>query len=416
MDNLDKDIGRVLDNYYQVLEQKGYSKHSIAHYRTHAEKFRRWCNDNEVKHFSESIAIQYCTEQIGSYIFSSGLTNNQKDALRAIRMIVGLEKDGKFEIRGPQREYNYRVLADFIYGHLDRYIDRKRPSLSSLQDRKRVLVEFDIFLQGKEIRIKDITPDLFEDFFSGRTPYGRKMYKTHIREFYRDLHDTGILETDLSTLIQKEPHVSKPMELPSTYTMEEVKRIISSVDRSSPNGKRNYLAILLASEYGMRASDIINLRFNNIDWDNNRIDIIQEKTHNHVQFPLLASIGNAIIDYVKNGRPPTGNDIILVRHDSQFKGLPLSNSLIYNVVSKAIADAEINDWRAKKHGPHSLRHSLATNLLKKGTNLSVISNALGHKTSETTQVYIHIDIEKLRMCSLQIPAITSKYFRKEGEK
>jgi len=411
MTNLENDIGRVIENYYHELEKRAYAKSTIAHYHTHVEKFKMWCIDNGIKHFSESVAMSYCKSKIGSYVFTSNLSHNQKDALRAIRMVVGLEKEGRFEVRGPQREYRFVHLDSLVTEHLVRYIDKKHPSLNSLQNRKRILQQFDEFLSSKSIELQNISSDLLNEFFSNKTSYQRKNSKINIREFLRDLYDAGVIGDDLSSLIMKEPHVSKHIQLPTTYTDDEIKRILATIDRSSSNGKRNYLAVLLAAVYGLRASDIINLRFSNIDWENNKIDIIQEKTHNHIQLPLLGSVGNAIIDYLKNGRPSTDCDIILVRHDNQFKGKPVSNTLIYNVVSEAIANAEINDWRSKKHGPHSLRHSLASNLLKKGTTLSIISNVLGHQSTETTKIYVSVDIEKLRLCSLQIPPLTSNHFK-----
>lgn len=414
MDNQVKSVDRVIDNYYQEILNYGYADLTIKRFHDYAERFRKWCADHHVSAFCEDVAIQFCTEELGSYVFSSNLTNTQKDILRVIRMIVGFDKNGVFEIRGPRREYKFSGIKDVVTGHIARYVDKKHPSLDTLQSRKRVLENFGMFLEAKDIRLNDLTPDLFEEFFSQSIIKSRKEYKTHIREFYRDLHDANVINDDLSKYIQKEPHICKPIALPTTYTKDEIKRIIASVDRSSVNGKRAYLVILLAAEYGLRSSDIINLRFGNIDWENNMVNIIQEKTHEHVQFPLLSSVGNAIIDYVKNGRPTTDSDVIIVRHDSTFKGKSVSKTLVYKIVSEAIAQAEINDWRSKRHGPHSLRHSLASNMLKQGTALSVISNVLGHKSTETTKVYISVDIDKLRLCGLQIPPVASNQFRKEG--
>lgn len=98
------------------------------------------------------------------------------------------------------------------------------------------------------------------------------------------------------------------------------KNLISSVDRSTPLGKRNYLILLLASEYGMRASDIRSLSLKHIDWESNTILFNQQKTDIPVSYPLIPSIGNAIIEYLKYGRPPGGDDVIIVRHDSKRKG------------------------------------------------------------------------------------------------
>lgn len=86
-----------------------------------------------------------------------------------------------------------------------------------------------------------------------------------------------VLRKDLSIFILKEPYIRLASKLPTTYTEEEIKNLISSVDRSTPLGKRNYLILLLASEYGMRASDIRSLSLKHIDWESNTILFNQQK-------------------------------------------------------------------------------------------------------------------------------------------
>jgi len=72
--------------------------------------------------------------------------------------------------------------------------------------------------------------------------------------------------------------------------------------------------------------------------------------------------------------------------------------------------ANIPNWKNKKHGPHSLRHSLATNMLKQNISLPIISTVLGHQKTETTKVYLSVDIEKLRQCALPVPKLNSLHY------
>ena len=95
----------------------------------------------------------------------------------------------------------------------------------------------------------------------------------------------------------------KKERIPSYYTTEEIKVIENSVSRSSALGKRNYAMILLASRLGLRASDIMSLKFSDIDWDNDLIRLRIQKTGKTIELPLLADVGNAIIDYLRYGRP-----------------------------------------------------------------------------------------------------------------
>lgn len=411
MENQNSSIDSTLNAYYQKIEERGYKPGTIHRFHSYAETFRAWCNNKGIETFSEDVAVKFCKEQLGAYVFTKNMSNTQKDILRTIRMIAGLYSNGDFEIRGPQKEYEYKTdIAEHIKWHLESYVSKKSPSASSYQNRMRIISIYDNYLYEQGLKMTDVNPRILEDFFSSPVVKSRKTYKTHIREFYRSLYSEGIVDVDYSAYIQKEPQVCSPVKLPTTYSEKEIKQIISAIDRGSANGKRAYLVTLLAAEYGLRASDIINLRFSQIDWEKNIIHIIQEKTGNPVDFPLLTSVGNAIIEYLKNGRPETSHDIIIVRHDTTFRGMKVSNSLVFNIVSDAIRKANIKDWRNKKHGPHSLRHSLASNLLNHGVSLPTISTILGHKTTETTKMYIKVDIEKLRLCCLPIPAISSDYY------
>lgn len=187
--------------------------------------------------------------------------------------------------------------------------------------------------------------------------------------------------------------------------------MIKAINRSSAKGKRDYLVMLLAAEYGWRASDITSFRLDQIDWEKNRISMVQYKTAMPVEFPLLASVGNAIIDYIKHGRPAGGDDVIIVNHENTHKGQKLKSPTIHSIVSKAMSTANIANWKDKKHGPHSLRHSLATNMLKQNVAIPIISTILGHQNTETTKTYIKVDIPKLRQCSLPVPELKSIYFQ-----
>jgi integrase/recombinase XerD len=130
-----------------------------------------------------------------------------------------------------------------------------------------------------------------------------------------------------------------------------------------------------------------------------------------VEYPLISSVGNAIIDYLKHGRPVTDSEEIIVSAESAKKGRALLTPTVHSIVAKYMRKANIKNWKSKKHGPHSLRHSLATNMLKKNVSMPIISTVLGHQDTESTKVYLKVDVEKLRQCPLSMPRIYSKYYR-----
>jgi len=129
-----------------------------------------------------------------------------------------------------------------------------------------------------------------------------------------------------------------------------------------------------------------------------------------LQCPLLSSVGNAVIDYLKNGRPDTDAQEIVVAHDTANRGKKITSSTIYSIVAKYFRAANIENWREKKHGPHSLRHSLATNLLKRNVSMPQIATVLGHQSTESTKAYLSLDIEQLRKCALPMPELGTDIF------
>jgi len=327
-------------------------------------------------------------------------------------MLVSFQRNGDFEFRSPRTEYVFQThLGNEVDTYLDYCATTRKLSAQTLSERKRAIFRFDIYLHDNNMSASDITIEIFEDFLSQHcTKHSRRNYKSIFREFYRFLFDNGVLDKDYSSFIMKEPKVAMGSKLPTTYTEEEIKKMINAIDRSSAKGKRDYLVLLLAAEYGWRASDITSFSLNQIDWDKNIISTIQYKTGIPVEFPLLNSVGNAVIDYLKHGRPFGGDNVIIVNHENTHKGKKLTSPTIHSLVANAMKMANIKNWKNKKHGPHALRHSLASNMLRHNISIPIIKTVLGHQSAETTKMYISIDIAKLRLCSLPIPKMNSPYY------
>lgn len=192
---------------------------------------------------------------------------------------------------------------------------------------------------------------------------------------------------------------TKKYRLPTVFSPDEVERILAGVDRSNPLGKRNYAILLLVAKLGLRISDTRQLQFEQIDWRNKRISIVQQKTGRSLELPLLEDVGWAVIDYLQHGRPETNCPYIFVRHLAPFDAL---GDAMQKLVSKLVSKAGIHVPADKPIGMHSFRHSIATAMLKNGAELTEIAQTLGHATPESTQVYISLDVETLRQCALEV--------------
>src|SRR5699024_5708102 len=149
----------------------------------------------------------------------------------------------------------------------------------------------------------------------------------------------------------------------------------------------------------------------NIDWDNNIITLRMKKTNKEIELPLLADVGNAIVEYLRNGRPKTNLKQVFLSCRAPY--IAATGFLVSNAISKAICDSGIN-VNNKHHGPHSLRHTLASTLLKKNTTIPVISEVLGHKSTQTTMVYLKIDITSLLNCALPVSKVPEAFYMQKG--
>lgn len=388
---------------------------ALHHGRIKAEwgNLSNWMKLYNYTDFSESIGFQYCDETLGTHILVDRLTRSEQIRLRAVRMMTSYQKDSDFEFRTPRIE---RIFYGNSGNEMCLYLSYLRNvqhlSESTLRNKEQYLYEFFCYLEKHSLTLDNLCVEVMEYFFDSMnySLASRHNCSSTLRLFFRYAHDNSITGKD-NSLFVLDDNYNRHCKIPTTYDEDEISRIITSVERSSATGKRDYLILLLAAEYGWRSSDIVNFRFSQIDWDKSVIRFSQHKTDIPVEYPMLSSVGNAIIDYLKHGRPITDSEEIIVSAESAKKGRPLSPPTVHSIVTKYMRKADIKNWKNKKHGPHSLRHSLASNMLKKNVSMPIISTVLGHQNTETTMMYLKVDIEKLRHCSLSMPEMYSKHYK-----
>ena len=158
---------------------------------------------------------------------------------------------------------------------------------------------------------------------------------------------------------------------------------------------------MVASRYGLRSSDIRNLKPENIDWINHKIKITQVKTGEPLVLPLSDDVGWALIDYLKNARPNSDTAEIFLRVVPPHTVLTNPD----NVLIRYMRIAGIHYDKLQHHGLHILRHSLATHMLDKEIPITTIQSVMGHISSETTKRYTAIDIHQLKECALEVPEL-----------
>jgi integrase len=219
-----------------------------------------------------------------------------------------------------------------------------------------------------------------------------------VRSFLRFASDAGLVE---GTCVEAVPAArsARQARIPSVWDPGEVARILDAIDRGNPCGKRDYAIILLITRLGLRGVDIRRLCFADFDWAVNRLTLTQAKTSHRVQLPLLKDVGWAVIDYIRHGRPDCGCPQVFVRHHAPIG--PFSDQdHLHQILVKHARVAHVAVSEKRRHGMHSLRHSLATRLMEGGTPVEQIADILGHQSVQSTGVYLKSSLGLLSKCAL----------------
>lgn len=296
---------------------------------------------------------------------------------------------------------NYKIIISKYITYI-KTLDLKPGSFYS---REYISKIFLYYLQLNNILfLKNLNRDYIIDFISKFREYSKytiKDYLAMLRVFIEFLYSNNFITKPFHSTLPK-VFVSKQGKIPSVWNTKDIKKLLENIDRTTAIGKRDYAILLLIIKLGLRKIDVIELKFENIDWNNKTINLVQQKTNQPISLPLLDDVGWAIIDYIKNGRPKSDIKNIFLTYKKPISSFSTHHGNFYAIITKYMKKADIPITKEKKNGVHSLRHTLASEMLKKSTPIYTISSVLGHVNTNSTSVYLKIDIEKLRECVLEV--------------
>jgi len=231
----------------------------------------------------------------------------------------------------------------------------------------------------------------------GRSRSEQKAVLSTVRIFLRFVWSRGYLTRDLSFAVERVPSF-KHDRLPRGPQWEEAKRLLDAPDRTTVVGRRDYAILQLLLTYGVRAQQICLLSLDDIFWRNDRIAFLPLKGGRPLEVPLVPAAGQAILTYLRYGRPQTGSRRVFLNIRRPF--LPITVSSITKLVARAFAKTGVS---SPHYGSHALRHAWATRMLEEGRPLKTIADLLGHRSLETTRIYTKVDITHLRIVPLPWP-------------
>ncbi len=300
--------------------------------------------------------------------------------------------------------YNEKNHYYDVYQQWEKYLSEFDYSKEYIYQAKRHIVYFLFFLENQKIlELKAIDKSIilnylykYPFYYSKSTIKNRNKY---LRKIIRFLYLKDFIQKDYSIFVP-EIKISNYSSIPSVWNEDDVQKLIDSIDLDSKKGKRLYLVLLLAIRYGLRIMDIRNLKFENIDWINKKITLVQSKTKNEVSFPLLPDIYSALVDYIKNARPEANEPYVILTLD----GKHFQHDNFFEKINTVLKNNNIVIKNQKK-GIHSMRHTLASSLLKENIPLPIISTILGHANTSSTSNYIKVNQNQLKRCCLSLKEV-----------
>jgi site-specific recombinase XerD len=186
--------------------------------------------------------------------------------------------------------------------------------------------------------------------------------------------------------------------IPKTISLAQVHSLLGHCDRQSATGRRDYAMLLLISRLGLRASEVVELTLDDIDWTEGVIRI-RGPAQRVDCLPLPADVGAALVNYLRHGRPACASRNVFIRSRAPHRAL-LGPSAVSCIVFRGLRRAGID---SPTKGAHLLRHSLATQMLGGGASLSEIAKILRHRNPQTTTIYAKVDLVSLHTLALPWP-------------
>jgi len=253
-----------------------------------------------------------------------------------------------------------------------------------------------------EVQLHRLTPADIVGFVQAeasrlRHPKRAKVMISALRSFLQYGRYRGDITVDLHGCVPTVANWTKA-GLPKTISPSQVQRLLEGCDRRSATGCRDFAILLLLARLGLRASEVVDLQLADIDWDEGSINI-RGPAQRCDCLPLPADVGEAIADYLRQGRPKCAVRSVFLRSRAPRRALR-GPSAVSCLVCRALRRADID---SPVKGAHLLRHSLATQMLGSGASLNEIAEILRHRNPQTTTIYAKVDLASLHALALPWP-------------
>ena len=385
------------------LVRMGYKPSTLVWYRGCWRRLERYFASRGAQEFSLDVAMAWVDQACGGFFEKEHASALKATDVYVFRVAAMLDD---FAVHGAVlRRYSRSVSklgaeqADVLAG-FQAWLRANGCAVSTVRAYGTVAGEFLAFTasRGGLAALDGAVIGAFVATLTGYAPKTVEHKLCAVRSLLRfaaadGLTGTGVLEAVPAVKSTRQARV------PSVWDPADVSRVLAAIDRGNPSGKRDYAIVLLICRLGLRAVDVKRLRFADLDWPGNQVSVLQAKTGRRVDLPLLKDVGWAIIDYVRDGRPQSDCPQVFLRHTAPIG--PFSDQdHLHQILVKHARVAHVSLSEKRRHGMHSLRHTLATRLMEDGTPVERIADILGHQSVQSTGVYLKSSLGLLARCAL----------------
>ena len=394
----DGPLGRHMSTYLHHLQVQGYNRQYVCRMLRLVVGFSRWLANQHLP------VEQLTFVQVRDYLRfrkRSGYQRQLGDRSTLTGLLQLLDEQGCIAIPKPQSAV---TPSEALLQQYDAYLQQER--CLSVATRKNYLPFGRQFLLAKfgqgpvtlgKLRAADVIHFVQRNAVK-LGPKRAKLMTAALRSFLRFAQYRGDLRQDLATGV---PSVAgwSCSTVPKAMPTAQIKQVLAACNRRTDVGRRDYAILLLLARLGLRGGEVARLRLEDIDWERGYITI-QGKAGHVTSLPLPAEVGQAIVAYLKQGRPKGSSQrCLFLRARAPVTGFKGSVA-ISSVVRHALARAGID---SPHKGSHQFRHALACEMLRQGHSLHEIGEILRHRSPNTTTIYAKVDFIALRALALPWP-------------
>ena len=398
-------IQHLAEDTAQQLRGMGLSESTLSFYQN--ESFRliiRFFKERGIQCYDYDVMCEYLRFEYSR--FQRGEINLKR--LRALELganrFMRVAEGQKLEWRVCSRG-THITLSPTYQTLLEDYLSSLHQAESTISGKAAVVRRYlsYLHLQGRDTPSDWSIRDLKQFILETIDEYNSKSHLlSALRDFHAYLSKCGAVDFAYETAMMC-PSTPRKKVLPC-FTEEELSQIFYSIDTSSAVGKRDYAMLMLAVKTGLRTIDISRLYLSDIRWEQGEIRIVQQKTMQPLSLPLDSSVMDAVADYILNGRQQTQSKCVFLRDRAPFQGFHDGHAIAH-MFRRRMKSAGL----AKKNGDgrsiHALRRTLGTAMAKADVPLSMISQVLGHQSTDAVKRYISLEEDHLKRCALSLSGI-----------